>query len=106
MDWPCAKSVRAHFWLGAIGILLLALPLMAGGILQGIQLNSGVDFMVLTKTSLHFLRVDTLGELLILAGNALLIINLVVLSVRYYRTHIVPVYAAATAELTPAEVKS
>ncbi len=105
MDWPCAKSVRAHFWLGAIGILLLALPLAAGGIRQGIQLNSGVDFMVLTKTTLHFLRVGTLGEVLILIGNSLLVVNLAVLSVRYYRTRIVPVYAAATAELKPAEVK-
>ena len=39
------------------------------------------------------------------AGHLLLLVNLVRLSLRYYRTHFAPLYAEATAELKPAEVK-
>jgi hypothetical protein len=57
------------------------------------------------KNALNFLRVSTLGELLILLGNLMLLGNLIGLSVRYYKTHFVPVYKQAVAELKPAEVK-
>jgi len=36
----------------------------------------------------------------------LLAVNIIALSVRYYRTHFAPVYAAATTELKPAEARS
>ena len=32
MEWPCAKSVRRHYWLAAVGIILIVLPLAIGGI--------------------------------------------------------------------------
>jgi hypothetical protein len=54
---------------------------------------------------LHFLRVSTLGELLILVGNVMLLGNLLGLAVRYYKTHFVSAYKSATVELKPAEVK-
>jgi cytochrome c oxidase cbb3-type subunit 1 len=106
IEWPCAKSVRAHFWLAAAGIVLIALPLAIGGIVEGFQWHDAkVSSVDVAKTALNFLRVSTIGELLILAGNLLLLGNLVRLSVRYYQTHFVPVYKEATAELKPAEGK-
>ena len=56
--------------------------------------------------ALNFLRVSTIGELLILAGNLLMLGNRIRLSVRYYQTHFVPAYKEATAELKPAEGKT
>jgi hypothetical protein len=52
-----------------------------------------------------FLRVSTLGEILILLGNLMLLGNLIGLSVRYVKTHFFPVFKEATAELKPAEAK-
>jgi cytochrome c oxidase cbb3-type subunit I len=107
LDWPSAKSVRAHFWLAAAGMVLSAAPLAIGGVLQGIRLNHAeVEFMDLTRGTLPFLRVSTLGELLILSGHLLFLANLLRLWVRYCRIRLAPVCAAATVELTAAEVKS
>jgi cytochrome c oxidase cbb3-type subunit 1 len=106
VEWPCRTSVRAHFWLAAVGTILIAAPLAIGGVLQGIKMNNpAVPFIDVAKGTLNFLRVETLGELLILAGHFLLAGNLVRLTVRYYQTHFKPIYDEATAELKPAEVK-
>lgn len=106
IEWPCAKSVRAHFWLAAAGVIFITLPLAIGGIVQGFQWqNPKVPSVEVAKTALNFLRLSTIGDLLILVGNLLLLGNLIRLSIRYYQTHFVPVYKEATAELKPAEVK-
>ena len=63
---------------------------------------SNVD---VAKSALNFLRISTLGELLILVGNLMLLGNLIGLSVRYYKIHFVPVYQEATADLKPMEAK-
>ena len=38
-EFPSAKLVRAHFWAAAAGVLLLVVPLAAGGIVQGLRLQ-------------------------------------------------------------------
>jgi cytochrome c oxidase cbb3-type subunit 1 len=106
IEWPCMKSPRRHFWLAGIGIVLIALPLAIGGLVQGFNWhNAKMSNVDVAKNALNFLRVSTIGELLILLGNLMLLGNLIGLSVRYYRTHFVPVYKEATAELKPAEAK-
>jgi cytochrome c oxidase cbb3-type subunit 1 len=106
MEWPCAKSVRRHYWLAAIGIVLIVLPLAIGGVVEGFNWhNPKMTDVDVAKNALNFLRVSTLGEILILLGNLLLLGNLIGLSVRYYKTHFVPVYRDATATLNPAEAK-
>jgi cytochrome c oxidase cbb3-type subunit 1 len=106
MDWPCAKSVRRHFWLAAIGIVLIVVPLAIGGLVEGFNWhNPKMTNVDVAKNALNFLRISTLGEILILLGNLLLLGNLIGLSVRYYKTHFVPVYRDATATLKPVEVK-
>jgi len=106
IEWPCTKSVRRHYWLAALGIVLIVLPLAIGGLVQGFHwANVNKSNVDVAKGALMFLRVSTLGELLILVGNLMLLGNLIGLSVRYYKIHFVPVYKDATAELKPAEVK-
>lgn len=106
IEWPCGKSVRRHFWLAAIGIALVALPLAIGGLIEGFNWhNPNVGSVAVATNALNFLRITTMGDLLILAGNVMLLGNLAGLSVRYYKIHFVPVYRKATAELKPAEVK-
>ncbi len=106
LEWPSAKFVKWHFWFAAIGIVLIVLPLAIGGIVQGFNWhNVKMTNVEVAKSQVNFLRISTLGELLIFVGNLMLLGNLVGLSVRYYKTHFVPVYREATAELKPAEVK-
>jgi cytochrome c oxidase cbb3-type subunit 1 len=106
IEWPCQKSVRAHFWLAATGIILVVVPLAIGGVIQGMKLNDPqIPFVDLTKATLPFLRASTTGELLIAAGHLLFAMNLARLVVRLAWTHLAPAYADATVELKPAEVK-
>jgi hypothetical protein len=61
--------------------------------------------MEIAKGSLHFFRVSTLGEVLILTGHLLLALNLALLLKRYYQVHFHPLLKDVTAELKTAEVK-
>ena len=102
IEWPCANSVKRHYWLAAIGIVLIALPLAIGGLVEGADWhNAKLTNVEVAKSALNFLRVSTLGELAILAGNLMLLGNLIGLSVRYYKIHFVPAYKGALAEVKP-----
>ena len=37
-EWPCANLIRWHFWLSAVGIILMVGALTLGGLLQGLAL--------------------------------------------------------------------
>lgn len=106
IDWPSVKTPRWHFWCAAIGIVLIALPLAIGGLIEGVNWqNPKMSNVDVANNALNFLRVSTIGELLILLGNVMLLANLTGLSVQYYKKHFVPAYREATTELKPAEVK-
>jgi cytochrome c oxidase cbb3-type subunit 1 len=103
----CPKLMRTHFWLAAIGIVLLVLPLAIGGLVQGMQLqNAATPFADIMQRSLLFLRVSTMGDVLILVGNLLFLINLIRGVGRHYRAEAVTVYTAATADLHTEGVRS
>lgn len=107
IDLFCTKPVRFHFWAGGIGVLLLGLPLAAGGVAQGLKLiNPQIPFLDVTKSALMFLRIGSLGEGLILLGNLLFLFNVGAVIVRYYRAVCCAAYKAATVNLEPAGVKS
>ena len=106
IEWPCEKSVRAHYWFAAIGIILVVLPLAIGGVMQGLKLNSPAPFADSTKAMLPFLRVSTTGELLIALGHLLFAMNLTRLVLSFAKGKFVPAFVAATAELKTAGVKS
>jgi cytochrome c oxidase cbb3-type subunit 1 len=107
VGFPFAGAVRAHFWCAALGILLLALPLAVGGVVQGWKLNDAtVPFMDVVKSTLPFLRVSTLGDAAITLGNALFLLNLLALLFRYCRVQVAAAYATATADLELAEAAS
>jgi cytochrome c oxidase cbb3-type subunit 1 len=104
--WPCDKSPRRHYWLAAAGIVLIVLPLAIGGIVEGFNwANVNISNVAVARNALISLRASTAGELAILAGNLMLLGNLIGLSVRYYKIHFVPVYKEAIAPLKPAEAK-
>ena len=106
IEWPLPRAVRAHLWCACLGVLLSTIPLAVGGLAQGVQLNHPrVPFMDLTRATLPFLRVSTLGDTLVLLGNVLLLLNLAGLSIAFLRTHFVPAYHSFAETPAPAEAQ-
>ena len=95
-EWPSAKWANRHFTLAALGIALFVASLALGGIFQGRALNdSNTAFLDALRIGLVFFRASTLGDLLMLAGNGLLALNLAVWLVGCCRACCVPAIVAA-----------
>ena len=78
--WPSPKLVNVHFWCSAIGAGLICAALGIGGILQGFRMNLGTaDFVSLGKSSAPFLGMTSLGFLILIAGQAAFLKNLLTL---------------------------
>jgi cytochrome c oxidase cbb3-type subunit 1 len=104
LEFPSAKLVRAHFWTAAAGILLVVVPLAAGGIVQGLKLqHASIPFTDIAQGTLPFLRASTTGDLLIALGHLMFLGNLAGLVIRFYRARAVSAWAAATAVIKPTE---
>ena len=90
-QWPAPKLARLHFGLATLGLALYAGSLTVGGILQGQALNDPrVPFADALNRTLMCLRLGTLGDLLMAAGNGALALNLGWLLVRCRRAALVP----------------
>ena len=101
-----ARLMRINFWLFMSGTLIFALPLMAGGIAQGLKLaNPNIAFLDASKAALMAFRLSTLGELLLLAGSLVFLFNLSSAIVNYYRLLCKTAYEDATEQLEPVGVK-
>ena len=98
LPWP--KLVRAHFWVAALGVLLLVIPFAIAGVNESYQLaDPNLSFVAISRSTLVFLRVSTVGDLLLLLGHIFFAANLIGLVVHFYRAKASAVYAVATAEL-------
>jgi len=94
-EWPSAKWADRHFTLAALGIALYVASLALGGVFQGRALNDpSKSFLDVLRIGLLFFRVSTLGDVLMLAGNGLLALNLGVWLVRCCRACCVPAIVA------------
>jgi cytochrome c oxidase cbb3-type subunit 1 len=107
MEFPSLKLINAHFWLATLGIVLIVLPLAIGGIIEGFMLQNPANaFLNVTKTALMFLRLSTIGDLLILAGHLAFVFNLIGLVRQFYAARAAALIAAATAEIGTAGAKA
>jgi cytochrome c oxidase cbb3-type subunit 1 len=106
LEFSSAKLVRAHFRAAAVGVLLFVVPLAAGGIVQGLKLRQvNIPFTDIARGTLPFLRASTMGDLLLALGHLMFLGNLAGLVIRFYRARAVSAWAAATAEIKPAEAR-
>jgi cytochrome c oxidase cbb3-type subunit 1 len=106
LPWP--KLVRAHLWLSVVGILLIVLPWAIGGIVQERKLDGTTQpFVQVMGSTLSFLRVSTVGDLLLLVGHLLLLTNVIGLVVGFYRARAAATYSVLTEDLfKPAGARS
>ena len=83
-EFPFPRLIRIHFWLSLTGVLLLAVPWAIGGIVQGSKLQDPeIAFADVTGATLPFLRISSLGLLLMLLGNLLFLANIMGLTLRW-----------------------
>jgi cytochrome c oxidase cbb3-type subunit I len=107
VEFPFPRLVNAHFWLAAVGVSFIVVPLAAGGIVQGLKLQQpGVPFIDIAHGTLPFLRWSTIGDLLIGLGHLMFLGNLTALVVKYYRSRAVAAWAVATADIGTLEVRA
>jgi cytochrome c oxidase cbb3-type subunit 1 len=99
-EFPFPKLARVHFWISMLGVVFLVLPLAIGGVEQGLKLNHPeVGFMDAMKAMLPFLRVSTIGLMLLLFGNLLFALNIFGLTFIWEKALVKKVFAAVTAPL-------
>lgn len=102
----CPRRIKGHFWVAMLGALLLALPMMIGGIKQGLKLaDVSVPFLDTAKAAMLGFRIGTMGEVLIAIGALIFLANVLLSILSYYRAIAKTAYADAIA-IQPTEVKS
>ena len=80
---------KASFLLCAVGVLFYVVPLAVGGIIQGTSMNDAtVPFLNVVKGSLMPIRASSLGELLMILGNALFLLNLILMLFRFFKSSV------------------
>lgn len=102
----CPRRIKGHFWVAMPGALLLSVPLLIGGVKQGLKLaNSEAPFLESTKAAMMMFRLSTTGEILIAIGALIFLANILLSILNHYKALAKTAYADATA-VQPAEVKS
>jgi cytochrome c oxidase cbb3-type subunit 1 len=76
-DWRRPNLINLHFWLAAVGVLIYAVALGIGGILQGLELRDpSSSFEASLRVTLPYLMTRSLGGTLMLASHLLLAYNI------------------------------
>jgi len=97
---PYPKLARVNFYACALGVLLYVIPLLIGGVEQGMKLRDpNVAFANASGVALIFLRVSTTGQLLLLLGSLCLLLNILTLTVQWKLGLLKTVIAAVQAPL-------
>ncbi len=82
-EWPSASLIRWHFWLAAVGIILMVVSLSIGGVIQGFALR---DVEVAFMSSLHlaspFRYVRSISGLILTAAHVIFAINFTLMLLR------------------------
>src|SRR5437667_7838036 len=69
-EWRYASLIKLHFWASAYGIGLMTLMLLAGGFLQGADMeNPTLPFSETVETVLPYLRGRSLSGILLAASH-------------------------------------
>jgi len=103
LDWPFLNLVRVHYSCSIGGIAILFLSLVIGGLIQGYRLNqTTTDIVSVTRGTIQFIGLATLGLLLLLVGQIAFVRNLFTLLHRQGA----PIRTAAAQLFVPEPAKS
>lgn len=104
---PFPKLAKVHYYLAMPGVLLYALPLVIGGVEQGIRMqNPAIPFADANAAALFWLRISSTGQILLVLGSLLLVLNIFVMTIKWKIALAKSVWAAVTSPLPVTEVKA
>jgi cytochrome c oxidase cbb3-type subunit 1 len=107
IEFAFPKLIRVQHWFAMSGLVIFVMSLAAGGLEQGIKLqNSNIAFADVTNAVLPFLRVSTLGLLLLVIANLLFALNIFAMIIAWKWSVAKAVFTAVTAPLEKSEVKA
>jgi len=83
-ELPFTKLAKLNFFLFAGGTLLFVIPLLIGGVEQGMKLrDANIPFADASAVAMKFLRISTTGQLLVLLGALCLLLNILVMTLQW-----------------------
>ena len=92
-EWRYASLIKLHFWASAYGVGLMILMLVAGGFLQGANMeNPTLTFSESTETVLPYLRGRSLSGLLLTAAHLIFAYHFLLMLLGLGRTSTVPTF--------------
>jgi cytochrome c oxidase cbb3-type subunit 1 len=101
-ELPFPKLAKATFFLFAAGVLIYVVPLVIGGVVQGLKLrNADIPIAAVNASALMFFRISTTGQLLILVGSLGLLLNILTMTIQWKWGLAKAAYAAVTSPLKP-----
>jgi cytochrome c oxidase cbb3-type subunit 1 len=106
-ELPFGQLAKFNFFLFLFGLALWVVPLLLGGVAQGLKLQAaGLPFADASGAALIWLRAGSLGQLLLLLGSLCLLLNLFVMTIQWKLGLVKALVAAVKAPLVTEEVKS
>jgi cytochrome c oxidase cbb3-type subunit 1 len=92
-EWRYASLIKLHFWASVYGVGLMVLMLLAGGFVQGINMNSaGLPFMESTQSILPYLRGRSLSGMLLTVAHVIFAYHFLLMLFGLGRTASVPTF--------------
>src|ERR1700730_5827923 len=92
-EWRYGSLIKLHFWASAYGIGLMTLMLLAGGFLQGADIeNPTLPFSETVETVLPYLRGRSLAGLLLTASHFIFVYHFGLMLLGLGRTSTVPTF--------------
>jgi cytochrome c oxidase cbb3-type subunit 1 len=89
-ELPFPKLAKLSFFLLAGGVVLFVIPLLIGGVEQGMKLSKMDEqgkvvfaFADTSAVALKFLRISTTGQLLLMGGSLCLLLNIFVMTIQW-----------------------
>lgn len=106
-ELPFPKFVRFQHWCFIAGLVLLVLPLAIAGIAQGLAMqNPNIPFTEVTRGTLNYLRVSSIGFFILLLGGLLFVVNVFAITAIWQAKLARSLAATLATPLEPEEVKS
>ncbi|MGH8023966.1 MAG: cbb3-type cytochrome c oxidase subunit I [Limisphaerales bacterium] len=106
-ELPFQKFVRFQHWCFIAGLVLLVVPLAIAGIAQGLAMqNPNIPFTEVTRGTLNYLRVSSIGFFILLLGGLLFMINVFAVTAIWQAKLARSLAATLATPMEPEEVKS
>jgi cytochrome c oxidase cbb3-type subunit 1 len=92
-EWRSASLIKLHFWASAYGIGLMTLMLLAGGFLQGADMqNPALPFSESIQTVLPYLRGRSISGILLTVAHFIFAYHFGLMLLGLGRTSTVPTF--------------